>query len=91
MTELGDEAEEFHEEVGRLAARAGLAGLIVVGDAAAPILAGTKSVPSWSGELLHVPDTAAAAGRALEQRLPAVTSCWSRPRTRSGWRLSRWP
>ncbi len=45
-----------------------MAGLIVVGDAAAPILAGAKAVPSWSGELLHVPDRAAAVA-ALEDRL----------------------
>jgi UDP-N-acetylmuramoyl-tripeptide--D-alanyl-D-alanine ligase len=70
MTELGEESQGFHEEVGRLAAQAGVAALIVVGEAAGPILAGTKSVPSWSGELLHVADAPAAA-RALEQRLSA--------------------
>jgi UDP-N-acetylmuramoyl-tripeptide--D-alanyl-D-alanine ligase len=68
MTELGQAEEEFHEEAGRLAARAGVAGLIVVGDAAAPILTGAKAVPSWSGEMLHVPDRAAAVA-ALEDRL----------------------
>ncbi len=68
MTELGGESDGFHEEVGMLAARAGVAGLIVVGEAAGAILAGTRSVPSWSGELLHVADPGAAA-RALEQRL----------------------
>jgi UDP-N-acetylmuramoyl-tripeptide--D-alanyl-D-alanine ligase len=68
MTELGDQEEEFHEEAGRLAARAGLAGLIVVGDAAAPILAGAKAVPAWSGEMLHVPDKAGALA-ALDDRL----------------------
>jgi UDP-N-acetylmuramoyl-tripeptide--D-alanyl-D-alanine ligase len=68
MTELGEESQGFHEEVGMLAARAGVAALIVVGEAAGAILAGTKSVPSWSGELLHVAD-APAAVRALEQRL----------------------
>ena len=68
MTELGEESQGFHEEVGMLAARAGVAALIVVGEAARAILAGTKSVPSWSGELLHVADPQAAA-RALEQRL----------------------
>jgi UDP-N-acetylmuramoyl-tripeptide--D-alanyl-D-alanine ligase len=57
MTELGEESQGFHEEVGRLAAQAGVAALIVVGEAAGPILAGTKSVP--------------AAARALEQRLSA--------------------
>jgi UDP-N-acetylmuramoyl-tripeptide--D-alanyl-D-alanine ligase len=68
MTELGDQAEQFHEETGRQAARAGVAGLIVVGDGAAPILTGTKAVPPWQGEMLHVPDRAAAI-EALEQRL----------------------
>jgi UDP-N-acetylmuramoyl-tripeptide--D-alanyl-D-alanine ligase len=60
MTELGDRAEELHEEAGRQAAQAGLAGLIVVGDDAAPILAGAKAEPSWRGELLQVPDDEAA-------------------------------
>jgi UDP-N-acetylmuramoyl-tripeptide--D-alanyl-D-alanine ligase len=68
MTELGEESEGFHEEAGMLAARAGVTGLIVVGDGAAPILTGTKSVPSWQGELLHVADHAAAAA-ALAERL----------------------
>ncbi len=53
MTELGDEADRMHEEVGALAAAAGLAGLIVVGENATPMLAGAKAVPSWSGELLY--------------------------------------
>jgi UDP-N-acetylmuramoyl-tripeptide--D-alanyl-D-alanine ligase len=45
-----------------------VAGLIVVGAAAAPILTGAKAVPSWSGEMLHVPDRAAAVA-VLEDRL----------------------
>ena len=64
MTELGAQAEELHEQAGRQAAQAGLAGLIVVGDEAAPILAGAKADPSWRGELLQVPDAAAAAAAA---------------------------
>jgi UDP-N-acetylmuramoyl-tripeptide--D-alanyl-D-alanine ligase len=68
MTELGDAAEKFHEEAGRQAALAGVAGLIVVGDDAAPMLTGAKAVPSWAGELLHVPDKAAAIA-ALGERL----------------------
>jgi UDP-N-acetylmuramoyl-tripeptide--D-alanyl-D-alanine ligase len=60
MTELGEQAEELHEQAGRQAARAGLAGLIVVGEEAGPMLTGAKSDPSWRGELLQVPDTAAA-------------------------------
>jgi UDP-N-acetylmuramoyl-tripeptide--D-alanyl-D-alanine ligase len=68
MTELGDEAGQMHEEVGALAAAAGLAVLIVVGEQAAPMLAGAKSVPAWPGELLHVPDDRAAV-RELRNRL----------------------
>jgi len=60
MKELGAYAEELHEQAGRQAAQAGLAGLIVVGEEAAPMLAGAKADPSWRGELLQVPDAAAA-------------------------------
>ncbi|HEY1616866.1 MAG TPA: UDP-N-acetylmuramoyl-tripeptide--D-alanyl-D-alanine ligase [Streptosporangiaceae bacterium] len=68
MTELGDQEQEFHEEAGMLAAQAGVAGLIVVGPAAAPILTGAKAVASWQGEMVHVPDRAAAVD-ALRARL----------------------
>jgi len=66
MTELGDQADELHEAAGAQAASVGVAVLIVVGDQAAPMLAGAKSVPAWSGELVHVPDagTAVAAVRS---------------------------
>jgi UDP-N-acetylmuramoyl-tripeptide--D-alanyl-D-alanine ligase len=60
MTELGAEAEALHEQAGRQAARAGLAGLIVVGEEAAPMLTGAKAERSWRGELLQVPDAEAA-------------------------------
>jgi UDP-N-acetylmuramoyl-tripeptide--D-alanyl-D-alanine ligase len=71
MTELGDEAERLHEEAGRQAARAGLAGLIVVGDEAAPMLAGAKQAGlPWPGELVQVPDAAAAVA-AVTQRVTA--------------------
>jgi UDP-N-acetylmuramoyl-tripeptide--D-alanyl-D-alanine ligase len=68
MTELGDDAERLHEDVGAAAAAADLAGLIVVGEDAAPILVGAKSAPSWQGEPVWVPD-AAAAVRAARDRL----------------------
>ena len=67
MTELGEDAGRLHEEVGAAAARAGLAGLVVVGEEAAPILSGAKAVPGWQGELVSVPD-AAAAVRAIRDR-----------------------
>jgi UDP-N-acetylmuramoyl-tripeptide--D-alanyl-D-alanine ligase len=61
MAELGDQAQALHEQVGREAARAGVAVLIVVGDEATPMLAGAKEDPSWRGDLLQVPDAEAAA------------------------------
>jgi UDP-N-acetylmuramoyl-tripeptide--D-alanyl-D-alanine ligase len=70
MTELGPEADELHEAAGAQAARAGVTALIVVGDEAAPMLAGAKSVSSWNGELVHVPD-AASAVRAVRSRMRA--------------------
>jgi UDP-N-acetylmuramoyl-tripeptide--D-alanyl-D-alanine ligase len=70
MTELGDDADRLHEEIGAYAAAAGLAGLIVVGDEAAPMLTGAKAVPAWQGELVPVPD-AAAAVRAVRERVRA--------------------
>ena len=67
MAELGGNSQAWHEEVGAFAARTGVSGLVVVGEQAAPMLAGAKSEPGWRGELLHVPDgpaaVAALAGR----------------------------
>jgi UDP-N-acetylmuramoyl-tripeptide--D-alanyl-D-alanine ligase len=68
MRELGAQADELNEQAGALAARTGVAGLIVVGGGAAPMLAGAKAEPSWPGELLHVADGPAAAA-ALSERL----------------------
>ncbi len=70
MTELGPEADALHEAAGMQAAQAGVAALIVVGDDAAPMLAGAKSVGAWPGELVHVPD-AAAAVQAVRSRTRA--------------------
>ncbi len=64
MAELGEASAAAHEEVGALAARAGVTALVVVGDEAAPIIAGAKGEPGWQGDLLHVPD-ARAAVRAI--------------------------
>jgi len=59
MAELGDIATESHEEAGRLAARAGVAGLIAVGEQARPVLDGARAQPGWRGEAI------AAAARAF--------------------------
>ncbi|MGI9009041.1 MAG: UDP-N-acetylmuramoyl-tripeptide--D-alanyl-D-alanine ligase [Streptosporangiaceae bacterium] len=68
MAELGDRSREFHEQAGVDAARAGVAGLIAVGDEAAPMLTGAKAVPGFAGELLAVTDGEAALA-ALTERL----------------------
>jgi UDP-N-acetylmuramoyl-tripeptide--D-alanyl-D-alanine ligase len=60
MAELGDIATESHEEAGRLAARAGVAGLIAVGEQARPVLDGARAQPGWRGEAIAVPDAKAA-------------------------------
>jgi UDP-N-acetylmuramoyl-tripeptide--D-alanyl-D-alanine ligase len=68
MAELGERSREFHENAGVAAARTGLTGIIAVGDEAAPILTGAKSVPGYAGELLAVDDPEAALA-ALGDRL----------------------
>ncbi len=66
MAELGDISRTSHEDIGEFAARvsassgSGLAGLIAVGEEAAPLLAGARRVRSWPGEALAVPDGEAA-------------------------------
>ncbi len=70
MAELGAVSRASHEDVGEFAARAGLAGLIAVGEEAAPILAGARRVRSWTGEALAVPDAAAALETLANQLKP---------------------
>ena len=70
MTELGEEEGVLHEAAGAQAAQAGLAVLIVVGDEAAPMLTGAKSVPGWSGELVPVADAAAAVDAVCSRMRP---------------------
>jgi len=63
MAELGGTSRASHEDIGEYAARigdSGLAGLIAVGEEAAPLLDGARRVPSWTGEALAAPDGAAA-------------------------------
>jgi UDP-N-acetylmuramoyl-tripeptide--D-alanyl-D-alanine ligase len=68
MAELGAASAEEHEKIGRYAAEHGVSGLVVVGETAAPIVVGAKQVGSWTGECVHVADTAAALA-ALAERL----------------------
>jgi UDP-N-acetylmuramoyl-tripeptide--D-alanyl-D-alanine ligase len=70
MAELGSISRASHEDIGEFAARADLAGLIAVGQEAAPILAGARRVRSWTGEALAVPDAAAALDALANQLKP---------------------
>jgi UDP-N-acetylmuramoyl-tripeptide--D-alanyl-D-alanine ligase len=70
MAELGEASRASHEEIGALAARAELAGLIAVGPEAEPLLAGARRVRSWPGDALAVPDGAAAVDAVANQLKP---------------------
>jgi len=70
MAELGEASRASHEEIGALAARAELAGLIAVGPEAGPLLAGARRVRSWPGEAVAVPDGAAAVDAVANQLKP---------------------
>ncbi|HEX4818287.1 MAG TPA: UDP-N-acetylmuramoyl-tripeptide--D-alanyl-D-alanine ligase [Nonomuraea sp.] len=78
MRDMGDDAPELNAEAGRLAGGAGLAGVIVVGPDAEPVLEGAHSAaraaddPPGGGvtPIVHVPDAEAAA---------ATLGGWLRP------------
>ena len=73
MAELGDSSRASHEDVGEFAARvgdSGLAGLIAVGQEAAPLLDGAARVRSWPGEALAAPDGEAALGLLANRLKP---------------------
>jgi len=74
MAELGGTSRASHEDVGEYAARvsdSGLAGLIAVGEEAAPMLDGARRVPSWTGEAIAVPDGAAAVDLLANRLKPS--------------------
>ncbi|MCP2338294.1 UDP-N-acetylmuramoyl-tripeptide--D-alanyl-D-alanine ligase [Actinomadura rupiterrae] len=68
MAELGDTSVAEHAKIGQHVARSGVAGLVVVGDAAAPVAEGAAQVAAWTGELVQVDDVGAAV-TALSGRL----------------------
>ena len=70
MAELGASSRASHEDIGEFAARTDLAGLVAVGEEAAPMLAGAQRVRSWTGEALAVPDGAAALDALANQLKP---------------------
>ncbi|MCG5212420.1 UDP-N-acetylmuramoyl-tripeptide--D-alanyl-D-alanine ligase [Streptosporangium sp. KLBMP 9127] len=65
LRELGEESAALNEQVGRMAAGAGLTGLIVVGPGSGPLLAGASGAP-----VLHVPDADTAAAELARSLAP---------------------
>ncbi|WP_067128463.1 UDP-N-acetylmuramoyl-tripeptide--D-alanyl-D-alanine ligase [Microtetraspora malaysiensis] len=63
LRELGEESVALNEQLGRLAAGAGLEGLIVVGEDAGPVLAGAPGA-------LYVPDVETAAAELSARLAP---------------------
>ena len=66
MAELGDIDVASHAEAGRLAAQAGTAIIVAVGDAARPVLDGARAQAGWDGQAIDVPDSR-VRGRGLAQ------------------------
>jgi UDP-N-acetylmuramoyl-tripeptide--D-alanyl-D-alanine ligase len=60
MAELGDIDAASHAEAGRLAAQAGVATLVAVGEDARPVLDGAREQANWHGEAIAVPDPGSA-------------------------------
>jgi UDP-N-acetylmuramoyl-tripeptide--D-alanyl-D-alanine ligase len=74
MAELGGTSRASHEDIGEYAARlpgSGLAGLIAVGEEAAPLLDGARRVPAWTGEALAVADGATALEELANRLKPS--------------------
>jgi UDP-N-acetylmuramoyl-tripeptide--D-alanyl-D-alanine ligase len=70
MAELGDTSAPSHVAVGAYAASLGVAGLIAVGDEAAPVLEGARGVHGWHGDAEAVPDGSAAVELLSNQLKP---------------------
>jgi UDP-N-acetylmuramoyl-tripeptide--D-alanyl-D-alanine ligase len=60
MRELGDEAPDLHQAVGRHVASVGIDHLVVVGESAQAIAAGASAVSEWNGTIEFAPDAAVA-------------------------------
>jgi UDP-N-acetylmuramoyl-tripeptide--D-alanyl-D-alanine ligase len=68
FAELGALTEASHLEAGKLAARAGLAGVIAVGSDAKAVFSGAEAESGWDGEAIWVPDNESAIAE-LRSRL----------------------
>jgi UDP-N-acetylmuramoyl-tripeptide--D-alanyl-D-alanine ligase len=70
MAELGEQEQEGHRQVGRVAAELGVDRLVVVGAQAAPIHDAAVAIPNWGGESVVVSDQDAAVAWLRESLQP---------------------
>lgn len=70
MAELGEQAAQEHDAIGRLAVRLDISQLIAVGEQARPIQHGAALEGSWAGEAQWVPDPDAALALLRERLRP---------------------
>jgi len=84
MLELGNEAEELHEALGREAAVRGVAGLVAVGDFAAAMARGARS--TGLSRVVQAKDPAAAAAAVAEW---SASGDWILVKASRGIRLER--
>ncbi len=70
MLELGEDAREAHDAIGRLAVRLNIALTVVVGEGARPIRDGANREGSW-GDEIAVADDIESAARFLDEELRA--------------------
>jgi len=70
MAELGEDGDDEHDRIGRLAVRLNVSRLVVVGAAAGRIHAAAVVEGSWGEESVHVPDLDTALVLLGEQLLP---------------------
>ena len=70
MAELGEDAEQAHQDLGRFLVRLDIGQLVVVGEDARGIHAGAVLEGSWGGESVHVADRDAAVDLLREQLAP---------------------
>lgn len=70
MRELGEQSEQAHREIGRLAAELGISRVLAVGPLGQAILTGAQSVAGWAGHLQVAADIAEACVVLREGLLP---------------------
>lgn len=70
MRELGEQAVEAHDAIGRLAVRLDISHLVAIGPMGKILQVAAMNEGSWGDEAVHVPDIESAIDYVLERWLP---------------------